>query len=407
MFRSFLSGVFFLLLVFAAFASEPFRLGIIGTTTSHVPAFAQVFNNPDAAEPLNGFRVTAAYPGGMPDNPSSWERVKTYADGLVKDGAVIYNTIEEMLPNVDGILLESVDGRPHLEQAKPVIAAGKPLFIDKPMAGSLADVLTLFRWAKEKNVPIFSASSLRYSPDFQKVLTDKPFGNIIGCEAWSPCALNAQHPDLFWYGVHGVETLFTLMGPGCDYVIRAQTDDTESVTGVWKDGRIGTFRGTRTGKHDYGALVFGEKGIGLAGKYGGYEPLAAQIAQFFKTGKSPVEPKETIEIFAFMEAADQSKRGGAQAALKIPLETVIAEAAQEVSVHVTIFVAANGTITLNGEEISVENIAASLDGLVEGKANHRVKVILKSGKGAPLNVIQKVCGSIGKAMLANYVYDYL
>ncbi|MDR0869575.1 MAG: Gfo/Idh/MocA family oxidoreductase [Planctomycetaceae bacterium] len=383
-------------------AAEPFRIGVIGTTTSHVPAFAKAFNNPNAAEPLNGFKVVAAYPGGMPDNPNSWNRVKEYADGLVKDGAKVYNTIEEMLPNVDGILLESVDGRPHLEQAKPVIAAGKPLYIDKPMAGTLADVITIFRLAKEKNVPVFSASSLRYSPEFQKVLAEKTFGDILGCDAWSPCTINDKHPDLFWYGVHGVETLFTLMGPGCVSVSRTQTAGTEVVAGVWKDGRIGTFRGTRTGKHDYGAVVFGSKDIGLAGKYGGYEPLAAQIAQFFKTGKAPVAAEESIEIFAFMEAADRSKITGGSAALA----DVIADASQEVSVSAAVRIAADGTLTLNGKEITVGSLAAALDGLVGGKANHRVKVILKSEKGVPIETVQKVCSNLGKAMLANYIYDY-
>ncbi|GHT28499.1 oxidoreductase [Planctomycetales bacterium] len=397
-------GLFCISLLFpysALFADEVFRIGIIGTDTSHVPAFAKTFNNPNAAEPFNGFKVVAAYPGGMPDNPSSWDRVKQYADGLVKDGAKIYGTIEEMLPNVDGILLESVDGRPHLEQAKPVIAAGKPLFVDKPMAGSLADVIALFKFAQEQKVPVFSASSLRYSPDFQKVLQEKTFGNILGCDAWSPCTLNDKHPDLFWYGVHGVETLFTLMGPGCVSVSRTQTPGTETVVGVWKDKRIGTFRGTRAGKHDYGAVVFGDKGIGLAGKYGGYEPLALQIAQFFKTGKAPVSAEETIEIFAFMEAADRSKISGRIVALA----DVIDEASKEVSIPAVLNIAADGKLTLNAEEITSDSLAAVLDGLVSGKTNHRVKVIVKSKKGVPFETVQKVCSNLGKAMLANYIYE--
>ena len=165
-------------------AEEVFRLGIIGTTTSHVPAFVQLLHAPDATEPIAGFRVVAAYPGGVPDNPASWSRVEQYASGLEQQGVKLYPTIEAMLPEVDGVLLTSVDGRPHLEQAKPVIAAGKPLFVDKPMAASLADVLIMFRLAEEKKVPIFSTSSLRYGATIQKMHTEQPLGKILGCATW-------------------------------------------------------------------------------------------------------------------------------------------------------------------------------------------------------------------------------
>jgi len=151
---------------------------------------------------------------------------------------------------------------------------------------------------------------------------------VIGCAAYSPCSLEPTHPDLFWYGVHGVETLFTIMGPGCDRVTRAQTQDTELVTGVWKDGRIGTFRGLRKGGHGYGALIFGEKSTKYASGFGGYEPLLKQIVQFFKSGQPPVAAEETLDIFAFMEAADESKRQGG---VPVTLASVLAKARAEVA----------------------------------------------------------------------------
>jgi hypothetical protein len=110
--------------------------------------------------------------------------------------------------------------------------------------------------------------------------------------------------------VHGVEVLFTIMGPGCQTVSRTHTDDTELVVGVWNDGRIGTFRGSRKGAHSYGAMVFGSAGIGPSGGFGGYEPLVVEIAKFFRSGKPPVTAEQTLEIFAFMESADESKRQG-------------------------------------------------------------------------------------------------
>lgn len=287
------------------------RVGIIGLDTSHVVAFTNVLNKPHAEGPLAGYRVVAAFPGGSPDVASSRDRVQGFTDTLrEKHGVEIVDSIAALLEKVDFVLLESVDGRPHLEQARPVIAAGKPLFIDKPVAGSLADAIEIFELAKAHNVPVFSSSSLRFSPGIQAMKNDEKIGEIVGCEAYSPCSLEEHHPDLFWYGVHGVETLFTIMGPGCERVTRVHTDGTDLVVGTWKDGRIGTFRGIRSGKTGFGATVYGTKGIGPSGNYAGYEPLLDEICQFFSTGKSPVSAEETLEIFAFMEAADESKRQG-------------------------------------------------------------------------------------------------
>lgn len=286
------------------------RAGIIGLTTSHVVAFTDVLNAPNAEGVLADVVVTAGFPGPTMDNPSSYERVEGYTQKLRDKGVTIYDTIEEMLPHVDVILLESVDGRPHLEQAKPAIAAGKPLFIDKPMAGSLADVLEIFRLAEEAKVPCFSSSSLRYASGFQQMRNNSPIGEIRGCDAYSPCSLEEHHPDLFWYGVHGCEILFTIMGQGCETVSCTATEGTHFVVGTWKGGRIGTFRGIRAGKPGYGATVFGTKGIQPGGDYEGYKPLVEEICKFFKTGVAPIPKEETIELFAFMEAADESKRQG-------------------------------------------------------------------------------------------------
>lgn len=243
-------------------------------------------------------------------------------------GVEIVPSIAALLEKVDVVLLESVDGRPHLEQARPVIKAGKPLFIDKPLAGSLADAIAIAELARKHNVAWFSSSSLRFSPGVLAMRggNNEKVGAVMGCAAWGPCSLEVHHPDLFWYGIHGVEILFTIMGTGVETVSRTQTQGTELVVGTWKDGRVGTFRGIRAGKADYGAVVFGRNAIADAGQAAGYEPLVAEIARFFKTGKPPVDPQETLEIFAFMEAADESKRqGGAP----VKVETIMIKARQQ------------------------------------------------------------------------------
>lgn len=305
--------------------AKPLRAGIIGLDTSHVVAFTALLNGPKATGELAGVRIVAAYPGGSPDIPASRDRVEGFTKTLRdKYGVEIVDSIDSLLAKVDVVFLESVDGRPHLEQVKPVFKAGKPVFIDKPVAGSLADVLRIYDLAREYKVPCFSSSSLRFYPGIAAVRKEGKVGDVLGCASYGPCELEPHHPDLFWYGIHGVETLFTIMGTGCESVARIHTKDVDLVSGTWKDGRVGTFRGLR-GKSakGYGALVFGSKGIASADTKGSYEPLVVEICKFFRTGKPPVSAEETIEIFAFMEAADESKRqGGAP----VTLASVLARA---------------------------------------------------------------------------------
>ena len=312
----------------AAAEPKPLRAGIIGLDTSHCGAFAKTLNaNPQKPE-VAGVRMVAAYPKGSPDIASSVARVPEYIEQMKKLDVEIVDTIDGLLTKVDLVFLETNDGRPHLEQYIPVAKAGKPCFIDKPIAGSLADAIAIFEVAKKHNVPVFSSSSLRFGNNSLAVRGGS-IGKVITCETSSPASLEATHPDLFWYGIHGVEALFTVMGAGCESVTRGKTaDGLIEVTGKWSGGRTGIFR---EGKGYVGKAV-GEKGESPVGSYDGYDPLLFAIIEFARTGKPPVTAAETLEIYAFMEAADESKRqNGASVTLESVMTKAKAEAAKKLA----------------------------------------------------------------------------
>jgi len=289
------------------------RVGIIGLDTSHAIAFTKELNSETAKDDVANCRVVAAYPKGSPDIESSVSRVPGYTEEIQKLGVEIVDSIPALLEKVDCVLLETNDGRPHLEQALPVFRAKKSVFIDKPVAGSLTDVVALYEAAKRFDCPMFSASSLRYTAGAQ-LIREGEIGDVLGCDAYSPCSIEKTHPELFWYGIHGCETLYTVMGTGCEEVSRVSTADFDVAVGRWNDGRIGTFRGIRKGKSGYGGTAFGSKSIKEIGPYGGYRPLVVEIVKFFRTGVEPIPEEETIELYAFMEAADESKRNGGKPA---------------------------------------------------------------------------------------------
>jgi hypothetical protein len=286
------------------------RIGMIGLDTSHCTEFTRRFNDTNDSNYIPGGKVVAAFKGGSPDIKESWSRVEGYTKQLQeKFGVKIVDSIEALCAEVDVVMLESVDGRPHLQQAIPVFKAKKPIFIDKPVAGSLADAIQIFRLARENKVPCFSSSSLRYYPGLVELKATN-IGELRGAISTGPAHLESHHPDLFWYGIHPTEALFTIMGTGCESVVRTSTEDTDVVTGVWKGGKVGTLRGLRNAVEPYRVTVFGSKAVVDQKPGGDYTPFLREVMKFFQTGVAPVSPEETIELFAFMEAADESKRQG-------------------------------------------------------------------------------------------------
>ncbi len=289
------------------------RVGIIGLDTSHSVAFTKALNATSPDVKLKGYHVVAAYPYGSKTIESSAKRIPGYIDDVKGYGVTIVDSIGALLARVDVVLLETNDGRLHLEQALPVIEAGKRLFIDKPIAASLEDAQKIFEVAAKHVVPVFSSSSLRYTDNIALIRSGELIGKVTGADTFSPAVIESTHPDLFWYGIHGVEMLYAVMGAGCASVSRTHNEGTDIVVGTWHDGRIGTFRGTRTGRPDYGGIAHGENGHVAISKYEGYTSLLYEIVEFFETGISPVDPSETLEIVAFMTAADESKRQGGKA----------------------------------------------------------------------------------------------
>ena len=312
----------------------PKKIGIIGLDTSHVVAFTTVFNkgpkNPADAAKFAGFRVTAAFAQGSKDIPESTVHVPDYTAKLQGMGVEIVDSIEKLCAQVDFVMLESNDGRVHLEQVLPVLKVGKTVFIDKPIAGSLADVIRIQEAAKKAGVVYFCSSSLRFAASTQAVAQGS-IGKVKTAYTTSPASLEPHHPDLYWYGIHGCESLYAAMGTGCISVKRDKSAaGMIQVTGNWGDGRVGIYReADRKAKGGpYGGKAVGEKGEADVGKFDGYEVLLQAVVKMFRTGQPQVSAEETLELYVFMEAADESKRQGGT---EVKLADVLAKARAEVA----------------------------------------------------------------------------
>lgn len=291
--------------------AENLRVGLIGLDTSHSEHFTLRLNDPANPNHVPGARVVAAYPIGSPDLPESTERLVGYTS-LLRDkfGVRIMPSISELCAEVDAVMILSLDGRPHLEQARQVIQAGKPFYLDKPVAASLPEVVKIYQMAAAAQVPMFSASAVRWYPGVVEV-ANADATPALAALSYGPAPVLPHHPDLYFYGIHPTEALFTIMGPGCEEVRRVSGSDISVVTGVWQGGRVGTLHALHSQPMDsphYKLVRFGEKNVVEQKSQGDYTPMLREIVKFFQTRQPPLSAKETLEIYAFMEAAEESKR---------------------------------------------------------------------------------------------------
>lgn len=287
------------------------RIGMIGLSV-HSAAYTEIINSEANSPEFKDCKVVAIFhPKGNADVEFSEKQLQSFTDTIKKQGVEFVSSMKTLLKKVDAVMLLTNDGRPHLKEVLPVLRARKPVYVDKPLAATLKDVLAIFRESERFKAPLFSCSPLRYVKNAQEIRSGNIVGKVLGANTFGPAPIQKSHVDLFWDGIHGVESLYTVLGGiGCKTVARTFSEDADVVVGNWEDDRIGIFRGIRKGKNGFGGTVFGEKGIAPIGAFDGYRHVVVAIADFFRSGKTPVSQNETIEIYAFMEAADESRRQG-------------------------------------------------------------------------------------------------
>jgi predicted dehydrogenase len=326
-------------------AEKPVRVGILGIDNYQCVEYTKHFNDPKAEGDFVGLRVTAAWPvtsDSYPDSAGLTEKWKEQLLALYQKPAnpadavpppEIVGSLDELLKRCDAVMIMSLDGRKHLEQATAVLRAGKRLFIGRPLASSVDDAVAIMKVAAETKTPCWSSSQHRYSPGFFGMRNHPEVGKVLGCDVYGGWDVKAAEADHFIRPLHSIETLYAIMGPGVVNVSCHSTPTAESITATWSDGRVGTYRGIKEGAVKYSATVFGDKGVSTAGIYGhgvpvqgivptsdkymGYEGVAHEMAKFFKGGPPPVTAAETLEIFALLQAAEESKaKDGAPVKLK-------------------------------------------------------------------------------------------
>jgi len=291
------------------------KIGLVGLDTSHVVAFTKLLNDSSSEYHVPGGTIVAAFPGGSPDFDLSINRVEGFTSQLRDEyGIEILDSPEAVAQKCDAVFLTAVDGRAHLELFSRIAPLGKPTFIDKPFTVSSADAKAIVELAREYNVPIMSCSSLRYAQPVSDLFAQVSREEIRSVDACGPMALQESQNNIFWYGIHTVEMLFAAMGKGCEQVYAAPGDGYELLTGVWKDGRVGSVRGDHAAQLKFNLTLYTTAGAKSADAYTHAKPpyagLLERVLPFLQGGESPIDIEETLEIMRFIEAANESRESG-------------------------------------------------------------------------------------------------
>lgn len=291
-------------------ARRVIRAGIIGLDSTHAVEFGRRLNQHPPPSSRAATRVVAACRGEPTDLDLSVSRRDRIEREVREDlGIPVLASLRELVAAVDAIMILSCDGRCHRREAQAALAAGKPLFLDKPLAADWREAADLLRQARARSVPCFSASALRFRTglaDARSRLTARP----LHVDVMVPKLSQPGHPDLLWHGIHGIESAYALLGPGCVSVQRHLQTDQDVTTGCWADGSTASIR--RSEAAEAGTFPMRIRSGGEETRLDGfdYAPLLGAVSDFFLTRQPPVTGRETVETLAFAAASAASRRRG-------------------------------------------------------------------------------------------------
>ena len=216
-------------------------------------------------------------------------------------------------------MLEINDPAFHLEYFEKCAALGKPIYLDKPVAGNVADTKKIYEIAKKYNVRFFSASSLRFDIDLEETLENNDI-DVKSAVIWGPVGVAAAGSSIVWYGVHTFEMLERIMGIGAESVTVVNDEKGHVCTVAYPDGRRGIVELTRKA-YRYGALLRDDAANEIMIRVGGRVPFYARLIKhidsFFRGDDSAGVPlDESMEIMKMLEAADISSTTGKTVFLK-------------------------------------------------------------------------------------------
>ncbi|MDD3696035.1 MAG: Gfo/Idh/MocA family oxidoreductase [Lentisphaeria bacterium] len=287
------------------------KVAVIGLDTSHsveLPRLCMAADLP-ADKKVDGLTITACQRFETPFQNK--EGLDKRQEQLEAWGIKVTECFDEAIADCDAVMIEINDPALHLPYFEKVAPLGKPIFLDKPLAGSLQEGRKILELAKKYNARVFSCSSLPLTPTIA-VAIDKlegeevKLGQTFGALGTAPAG-----ESLIWYGVHSFEMLQRLMGCGAEKVFAVENEVSVTTNVVYPEGRRGLIESIR-GMWRYGGRVQSQKKAEFFHVDNSrlYFYLLSCIRDFFHGGPAPIAMEQTFEGQAMMCAALESLKTG-------------------------------------------------------------------------------------------------
>jgi len=297
------------------------RLSMVGgTMIYHGKYFGHMFNgcvdrqlwerHGFGPDPSNRRRITEARIVKV------WDEKRQDAETLAAVVGIneVCDDITDCGKDVDGIIIPDDCSLRHYRFAEPLWEFGKPIFIDKPLAGTIEEAEAVVAKAEAHGVPLFSASGLQFTREIEEARPEiEKLGRVL-------CALAANPNELVFYGIHGLAMLYQLYGPGIESAQNIGEGSLDIVKYRWRDGRIGLQVGLEEGRPGWKLTVFGEKGrldIPIADADYFYWNVMRHFIEMVKTGRQPLPNADMLEVIRALCLAKESKRRGTGEVLEL------------------------------------------------------------------------------------------
>ena len=186
------------------------RIGLIGSQSMHAWTFAQACNEPlqNGNYRFPNVRVTAVY--GVDDTPEHLQT--TLEKGSIPQAV---SSLEELIKYCNAFMILQRRGEEHMAFAEKLIEKGYPVFIDKPVCCSQADIQKLAQLAKNYDTVICGGSGFKYNQQIlalkEKIASDA-LGHITDACITYSADIDSPFGGIFFYLPHAVEIMLELFG---------------------------------------------------------------------------------------------------------------------------------------------------------------------------------------------------
>lgn len=238
---------------------------------------------------------------------------------ILLDVPEICDTPDQCSDDVDLVMVCdcNFDGSDHLELATPGLEKGVATFVDKPFSDTVANCRKMIDLARKNNAPIFSASILRFEPEFER-FRDRI--QEIGDPMMASFSGYGTHPAGL---VHTTSITQLMFGSGISSV---QVMHNPKQTAVWLDydnnpnaPRHGVMIHTQMGDrpltglaasvfgsiNDIHTLVHGDRQYPH-----GTAEIIKNIKKMVETGRNPAELDDMVEAIAVIETFKKAQQTG-------------------------------------------------------------------------------------------------